>query len=50
MANFVNGLNTRVVAPGVSVPKKVKSLDLDLPSESYKFLCEIAENRAKSGP
>ena len=40
----------RVVAPGVSFPTQMESLDSDLPPESYEFLCEIAEKRAESGP
>ena len=42
--NFINGLNMRVVAPGISVPTQVESLDSDLPPESYEFLCGIADN------
>ena len=40
----------RVVAPDVSVPMQVESLDLDFSSESYEFLCMIAENWAESRP
>ena len=46
----MNGLNMRVVAPDVSVPTQVESLNLDFSSESYEFLCEIAKNWAESGP
>ena len=33
----MNRLNTRIVAPDVSVPKDLESLDLDFPTGSYDF-------------
>ena len=37
MAYFVFGLNMRIVAPDVSVPTQLESLDLDFPTGSYDF-------------
>ena len=39
MADFVNGLNMRIVALVVSVPTQLESLDLDFPTGSYDFSC-----------
>ena len=33
----MNGLNTRIVSPDVSVPTHLESLDLDFPMGSYDF-------------